>query len=111
MPIDKLTEELFEEYGNKRLNIVVDTENYEAYAVPKNVERMNFLRTNFGRRGSTFVPMHIDLNSSYEIKAIIVDGMGHTEEQRTIAYQRALEIVAQGEFSTADDCNYKYVRG
>lgn len=117
--IERLTESLFEEYGNRkkvgRLSIVVDTESFVAYAVPIGVEHIDFLRAGFGKEDSKFVPVHIDLNSNYDVEAIITGesgveqgyGVRHTSEQLDIAHQKALELVANSPFLVLDNCDYR----
>lgn len=117
--LEVLTEEIFEKYGNrkkdKRLSIIVDTKNFIAYAVPKEIEHIEFLRKYFGKEDSKFVPVHLDFNDEFDISAVITGesgveqgyGIRHTTDELIIAQQKALELISSSIFSASEDCEYK----
>lgn len=119
MQLEKLTEETFQQHGNRkkegRLSLIVDTDAFEAYAVPKNIEHIDFLREHFGKEDSKYVPAHLDFNSYKDIQAVIIGesgveqgyGVRHTEEQLTKARQKVLELIVNSPFQTSRDCDYK----
>lgn len=72
---EALTDDVLREYGDRkksgRVSILVDTIKNEIYLVPRDVEHIDFMNSNFPDRNyEFFVPFHIDLRDGEVVSLI-----------------------------------------
>lgn len=110
-PIETITEEVWQEFGNRkrkgRIDFVIDTATGGAFAVPKTMEHKDFIPTlpGFSPKASRFVPSQLRLEGG-EVREIIVGassyevamGVAHTPKEIADAYRATWELLGRNNF-------------
>ena len=85
--IEVITDEVFEEYGNRktrgRIDFVVDVTTNHIYAVPKNVEHSDFIPTipNYTQKSSIYVPIQYRFRNG-EVSEILVGASSYEDKHK-----------------------------
>ena len=130
MKSDLLTQELIEQFGNRkhegRLCFVVDTSSSEVYVVPKDKEHIDYcleLVKGEVRNLEKIIPSHImydNVGDYYEVFSVLTGesgmeqgyGVRHSANDLNLAHQRVLDFVHNGNIfvypNLESKINYEY---